>query len=82
MKKVFLLALLMISMMISNYSFAKTTNDSTQNKKLKPGVMSAGLKLPAGFTATVFASGLGEARHIAVTSKGDVYVKLSSLKAW
>jgi len=80
MKKAFLLVSLMISIMISNYSFAKTTGDSTQNNKPKPGVMSAGLKLPAGFTATVFASGLGEARHITVTSKGDVYVKLSSLK--
>ena len=28
----------------------------------------------------IFADGLGEARHLAVTSAGDVYVKLSSLK--
>jgi glucose/arabinose dehydrogenase len=38
------------------------------------------LKLPAGFKATVVASNLGRARHIAVNSNGDVYVKLERLK--
>ncbi|HRH61283.1 MAG TPA: sorbosone dehydrogenase, partial [Chitinophagaceae bacterium] len=40
----------------------------------------AGLILPKGFGALKAADGLGEARHIAVTSEGDIYVKLSSLK--
>ncbi len=35
----------------------------------------AGLQLPAGFSASVLASGVGSARHIAVTPQGDVYVK-------
>jgi glucose/arabinose dehydrogenase/cytochrome c5 len=35
---------------------------------------SAGLKLPAGFCATVFADDLGRARHLAVSSAGVVYV--------
>ncbi|MGH8306783.1 MAG: PQQ-dependent sugar dehydrogenase [Gammaproteobacteria bacterium] len=35
-----------------------------------------GISLPAGFCATVFADGLGTARHIAVNSNGDVYVAL------
>ncbi len=35
-----------------------------------------GLRLPAGFQATVFADGIGRARHIAVRDNGDVYVNL------
>jgi glucose/arabinose dehydrogenase len=38
------------------------------------------LTLPAGFSATVFADGLGKARHISVTPSGYVYVKLASSK--
>src|SRR5947208_536630 len=34
----------------------------------------SGLQLPAGFCATVFADGIGHARHIAVASNGVVYV--------
>src|SRR5690349_13853775 len=34
----------------------------------------AGLKLPAGFCATVFADGIGHARHIVVSPSGVVYV--------
>jgi glucose/arabinose dehydrogenase len=73
---VFILCMLMIS----NCSFAKNYGDSVHTKKAKTAAETAGLKLPAGFTATQFAEGLGEARHIAVTPEGDVYVKLSSLK--
>jgi glucose/arabinose dehydrogenase len=35
-----------------------------------------GLALPDGFTATIFADGLGSPRHIAVNANGDVYVTL------
>src|SRR5580698_343108 len=34
----------------------------------------AGLKLPAGFCATIFADGIGHARDMAVASNGVVYV--------
>ena len=34
----------------------------------------SGLKLPAGFCATVFADGIGHARHMVVTPNGVVYV--------
>jgi glucose/arabinose dehydrogenase len=73
---VFILSMLMIS----NCSFAKNSGDSVHIKKAKAAAETAGLKLPAGFTATRFAEDLGEARHIAVTPEGDVYVKLSGLK--
>jgi glucose/arabinose dehydrogenase len=38
------------------------------------------LTLPTGFTATVFADGLGKARHITVTSSGYIYVKLDGIR--
>ena len=40
----------------------------------------AGLKLPEGFSALIFADSLGNARHLEVNSNGDVYVALSRLK--
>ena len=39
-----------------------------------------GITLPAGFSATVFTDDLGKARHIAVNTNGDVYVKVDKLK--
>jgi glucose/arabinose dehydrogenase len=36
----------------------------------------AGIRVPAGFDARVFAEGVGRARHIAVRDNGDVYVAL------
>jgi glucose/arabinose dehydrogenase len=46
----------------------------------KNNTSNAGLKLPAGFSATAVADGLGAARHLAVTPDGDIYVKLENLK--
>ena len=34
----------------------------------------SGLKLPAGFCATIFADGIGHARHLVVAPSGVVYV--------
>jgi hypothetical protein len=34
----------------------------------------SGLKLPPGFCATVFADGIGHARHMVVTTNGVMYV--------
>lgn len=39
-----------------------------------------GLRLPSGFSAQVFADGLGEARHLVVSPQGTVFVKLGRLK--
>src|ERR1700688_3416055 len=38
----------------------------------------SGLKLPAGFCATVFADGIGHARHMVVAPNGVVYVNIWS----
>lgn len=37
------------------------------------------IKLPAGFKATILAENLGNARHIAVTKQGNIYIKLFKL---
>ena len=39
-----------------------------------PACPSAGLTLPDGFCATVFADSIGHARHLTVSSDGTVYV--------
>jgi hypothetical protein len=47
------------------------------SKKTKSGSCThddSGLKLPAGFCATVFAEGIGHARHLVVSPSGVVYV--------
>ncbi|MFM9910584.1 MAG: PQQ-dependent sugar dehydrogenase [Chitinophagaceae bacterium] len=38
------------------------------------------LTLPAGFTSSVMAENTGRARHIAVNTNGDLFIKLSKLK--
>ncbi|WP_121354590.1 PQQ-dependent sugar dehydrogenase [Flavisolibacter nicotianae] len=38
------------------------------------------ISLPAGFSSTVMAKSLGRARHLAVNSNGDIYVRLERLK--
>ena len=39
-----------------------------------------GIKVPSGFTTTIVSEELGGARHLVVSKKGDVLVKLSRLK--
>jgi glucose/arabinose dehydrogenase len=74
-----LILAIIISCSICNYSFAKLPIDSTHFINQNIIADNAGLKLPIDFSATKYAEGLGEARHIAVTPEGDVYVKLSTL---
>ena len=38
----------------------------------------AGLKLPTGFSATLFADQIGTARHIAINDKGVLFAKLNN----
>lgn len=81
MKKILLFALpFLMVVTIANQSFARSEADSVHKRNSPRIAGDAGLQLPAGFSAGKFAEGLGEARHIAVTPKGDVYVKLSNLK--
>lgn len=39
-----------------------------------------GIKVPSGFTITVFVDKVGPARHIAINDNGNIYLALSSMK--
>src|SRR5580658_8460575 len=49
-------------------------NPPTKSKSTACSNDDSGLQLPAGFCATVFADGIGHARHMAVWPSGVVYV--------
>jgi glucose/arabinose dehydrogenase len=53
-------------------------NDTTKSKQ--PSLSDDAIKMPAGFSAAKVTADLGRARHIAVNTNGDVYVKLERLK--
>jgi glucose/arabinose dehydrogenase len=55
-------------------------NDSLAVSKPEIPAADVSLTVPAGFGTTIFAGGLGKARHIAVAPNGDVYVKLNGEK--
>ncbi|HEU5364390.1 MAG TPA: PQQ-dependent sugar dehydrogenase [Hanamia sp.] len=79
MKKNFLFMLLLLS--AGGFCFFSFTNFSSAIKnRPSAGADNAGLTLPAGFSAAKVADNLGEARHIAVTKEGDIYVKLGRKK--
>jgi glucose/arabinose dehydrogenase len=61
----------------STFVNGSDTSKSTGTTQTNPDVS---LILPSGFSATVFADGLGKARHITVSPSGYVYVKLASNK--
>lgn len=58
----------------------KKEETATADTTKTPALPAANLKLPEGFNAKIIADQLGPARHIALTPKGDIYVKLSSPK--
>ena len=57
-----------------------TIADTDRIFKLDTPKTDVSLTIPHGFTANVFASGLGKARHITVTPSGYIYIKLASAK--
>ena len=60
----------LLSVLFLLQSFFILANDTSRVK----------ITLPAGFHYSVVADNLGRARHIAVNTNGDVYVKLERLK--
>jgi glucose/arabinose dehydrogenase len=64
---------LLLAAIITAPLFSVAQNQPTA---IKPDANNAGLKLPAGFGALMFATNAGRPRHIVVNSNGDVYVKL------
>ena len=76
MKKYFLSAVLFsLVVMYAN------ANDTVLvlKKIVQTDTGNAGLKLPAGFAASVVADSVGKARHIVTTAQGAIYVKLDKL---
>ena len=62
-----------ICAMSSVASAQSGTDDIKKTKSTRCSSNDAGLKLPVGFCATVFADRIGHARHLAVGSNGVVY---------
>jgi glucose/arabinose dehydrogenase len=77
MKRILIL-ILMITICANAFAFDKDSI-AAPTTNIKADANNAGLTLPSGFGALVFAGGLGKARHISVTPQGDVYVKLDFL---
>ena len=81
MKKNILISVLLLSAAIfAIFSFTKISSSTKIIPLPKADIDNAGLTLPAGFSALIVADNTGEARHLAVTKEGDIYVKLGSAK--
>src|SRR5687768_1274836 len=76
MKKYFLSAVLFS--LVVTYADANDTL-LVFKKNVQTNTSNAGLKLPAGFAASVVADSVGKARHIVTTAQGAIYVKLDKL---
>jgi glucose/arabinose dehydrogenase len=72
--------ILSLSIITLLMSFKPTDKNPIKNAKLKADADNGGINLPKGFGALVVSDGVGKARHIAVSEKGDIYVRLSKLK--
>ncbi len=81
MKKKIIFTFLLISAAFFIYSFTSGSfQKNILNQQPKPDEDNAGLILPSGFSALKVAENTGQARHIAVTKDGDIYVKLGRAK--
>lgn len=63
-----------LTMLVLSSFCLRNNTDSQQDKE------NGGIKLPTGFSATVFADKPGPGRHIAVRENGDVYMALTTMK--
>jgi glucose/arabinose dehydrogenase/mono/diheme cytochrome c family protein len=75
--KTLLSALVALAALCLGSSLAPAHNQSNLAAEAKSQACpndDSGLKLPAGFCATVFADGIGHARHMVVASNGVLYV--------
>lgn len=68
-----------LSLFILVLTFLGACN-SKSVKNMESDKDNAGLKLPEGFSALIFADSLGNARHLDINANGDVYVSLSRIK--
>ena len=71
-----LTAFVLVVAMCAGVSLVPAQNQSNPGAETKSQACpndDSGLKLPDGFCATVFADGIGHARHVAVAPNGVVY---------
>ena len=76
MKTVFLVAAASAALGCSNGERGRSASDTTRADPARSAAAASGqveLKLPPGFTATVFAESLGQTRHIAAGPDGVIY---------
>ena len=79
-KSIIFPSLLAIVALACIFSFTNVTSIDYQGAQPKADKDNAGLTLPTGFSALKVADSLGQARHIAVTKEGNIYVKLNRPK--
>ncbi|MEI6679120.1 MAG: PQQ-dependent sugar dehydrogenase, partial [Mariniphaga sp.] len=74
------LAFVIIALALLGACQLNSKKNSNSVRTIVPDKDNAGLKLPDGFSALVYADNVGHARHMAINANGDVYVSLSNLK--
>ena len=79
-KSIIVPSLLAIVALFCIFSFRNVTPVNYQHQQPLADKDNAGLKLPAGFSALKVADSFGQARHIAITKEGNIYVKLNRPK--
>lgn len=85
MKSILLKSAYLFFILFSLYFIASCDKDDDHNNipdpsALTPDSDNGGIDLPDGFGGITVAEETGGARHLAVNSNGDVYIKLSALK--
>lgn len=81
MKKHILVRLFFIASVFCFLSFTIISSSiNNLNQQPKPDPDNSGLTLPIGFSALKVADSTGQARHIAITKNGNIYVKLGRPK--
>lgn len=71
---------LMIALALLGACKFNSNKDLNPVNHFEPDKDNAGLKLPDGFSALVYADNIGHARHLDINTNGDVYVSLSNVK--
>ena len=66
------IALLVITMAFIGACQSNPGKNSDSVNPIAADKDNAGLKLPAGFSALVYADNIGHARHLAINTNGDV----------
>jgi len=81
LNRMFMLAVIATAGISTSYAYTGGPDKpGTTETPVKTDADNAGLKLPAGFGASKAIDALGHSRHIAVTSSGEIYVKLDRPK--